>query len=392
MGQTDLRFGNSSGVAVAKSKASTVEEAVSELVAELPSDELALVLIFLSPSYDPHHFISAITPHFADTPVCGCTTAGELAPDGWDENSVVALAFSRADFGAVVRPILNLDNFRVEDGRRIGGELRQELLRASPQVDHEVDRGNPFGLMLIDGLCRREEAVMSAVYASLDDIPIVGGSAGDGLRFERTWVFFDGKAHTNAALLILLNTSLPFRVFKCDNFEPQPQKMVVTEADIENRMVRELNAEPAAQEYSRVVGIMDAKLDPFSFASHPVLVRVGGSYYARSIQRVEPDGSLHFFCAIDEGMVLTAATSKSLVGATRDVFAETRDQIGDVSLYIGFECLLRRLDAEQHQLARDMSELYRQNRVVGFHTYGEQYGSMHVNQTFTGVAIGRRPE
>jgi len=387
VGQTDLRFGGASGVAVAKSKAATVDGAVAELVAQLPSDELALVLVFVSPSYDPHHFIAELTTRFEDTLVCGCTTAGELAPDGWDENSVVALAFSRGDFSAVVRPILNLDSFQVEDGRRIGGELRHELLRVTPQVD----RGNPFGLVLIDGLCRREEAVMSAVYASLDDIPIVGGSAGDGMRFEKTWVFFDGKAHTNAALLILLNTSLPFRVFKCDNFEPRLQKMVVTEADIENRTVRELNAEPAAQEYSRMVGILDAKLDPFSFASHPVLVRVGGSYYARSIQRVEPDGSLHFFCAIDEGMVLTAATSRSLVGATRDAFADIRDQIGDVSLYIGFECLLRRLDAEQHQLARDMSELYRQNRVVGFHTYGEQFGSMHVNQTFTGVAIGRRP-
>ena len=387
MGQTDFRFGGASGVAVAKSKAASVDDAVAELAAQLPSDGLALILVFLSPSYDPHRFIAEISRQFDDTEVCGCTTAGELAPDGWDENSVVALAFSRADFCAVVRPIFNLDSFRVEDGRRIGGELRHELLRATPQVE----RGSPFGLVLIDGLCRREEAVMSAIYASLDDIPVVGGSAGDGLRFEKTFVFFDGKAHSNAALLILLNTSLPFRVFKCDNFEPQAQKMVVTEADIENRMVRELNAEPAAQEYSRVVGIMDAKLDPFSFASHPVLVRVGGAYYARSIQRVEPDGSLHFFCAIDEGMVLTAATSRSLVGAARETFADIRDQIGDVSIYIGFECLLRRLDAEQHQLARDMSELYRQNRVVGFHTYGEQFGSMHVNQTFTGVAIGRRP-
>ncbi|MCA1365557.1 FIST C-terminal domain-containing protein [Bradyrhizobium sp. IC3069] len=387
MGQTDFRFGGASGVAVAKSKAASVDDAVAELAAQLPSDGLALILVFVSPSYDPDRFIAEISRQFDDTQVCGCTTAGELAPDGWDENSVVALAFSRADFSAVVRPIFNLDSFRVEDGRRIGGELRHELLRAAPQVE----RGSPFGLVLIDGLCRREEAVMSAIYASLDDIPVVGGSAGDGLRFEKTFVFFDGKAHSNAALLILLNTSLPFRVFKCDNFEPQAQKMVVTEADIENRMVRELNAEPAAQEYSRVVGIMDAKLDPFSFASHPVLVRVGGAYYARSIQRVEPDGSLHFFCAIDEGMVLTAATSRSLVGAARETFADIRDQIGDVSLYIGFECLLRRLDAEQHQLARDMSELYRQNRVVGFHTYGEQFGSMHVNQTFTGVAIGRRP-
>ena len=387
MGQADFRFSDASGVAVAKSKAATVDEAVAELAAQLPSDDLALILVFLSPHYDPHHFIAEINRQFDTTPVCGCTTAGELAPDGWDENSVVALAFSRADFTAVVRPILNLDSFRVEDGRRIGGELCQELLRVTPQVD----RGNSFGLVLIDGLCRREEAVMSAIYASLDDIPIVGGSAGDGLRFEKTWVFFEGHAYTNAALLILLNTSLPFRVFKCDNFEPMPQKMVVTEADIENRMVKELNAEPAAEEYSRMVGIVDdAKLDPFSFASHPVLVRVGGSYYARSIQRVEPDGSLHFFCAIDEGMVLTAATSLSLVGSTQDVFAQMQDQIGEVSLYIGFECLLRRLDAEQHQLARDMSELYRQNRVVGFHTYGEQFGSMHVNQTFTGVAIGRR--
>ncbi len=387
MRQTDFRFSDASGVAVAKSKAATVDGAVAELVAQLPSDDLALILVFLSPHYDPHQFITEFTRQFDTTPVCGCTTAGELAPDGWDENSVVVLAFSRADFSAVVRPILNLDSFRVEDGRRIGSELRHELLRETPQVD----RGNSFGLVLIDGLCRREEAVMSAIYASLDDIPVVGGSAGDGLRFEKTWVFFEGSAYTNAALLILLNTSLPFRVFKCDNFEPMPQKMVVTEADIESRTVKELNAEPAAEEYSRMVGIMnDAKLDPFSFASHPVLVRVGGSYYARSIQRVEPDGSLHFFCAIDEGMVLTAATSRSLVGSTQDVFAQTQDQIGDVSLYIGFECLLRRLDAEQHQLARDMSELYRENRVVGFHTYGEQFGSMHVNQTFTGVAIGRR--
>ena len=167
-------------------------------------------------------------------------------------------------------------------------------------------------------------------------------------------------------------------------------KAFVSGADISEFKEKRATAE-AAEEYSRMVGIIDAKLDPFSFASHPVLVRVGGSYYARSIQRVEPDGSLHFFCAIDEGMVLTAASSRSLVGSTRDTFAEIRDQIGDVSLYIGFECLLRRLDAEQHQLARDMSELYRLNRVVGFHTYGEQFGSMHVNQTFTGVAIGRRP-
>ena len=35
-----------------------------------------------------------------------------------------------------------------------------------------------------------------------------------------------------------------------------------------------------------------------------------------------------------------------------------------------------------------MSEIFAENNVVGFSTYGEQFEAMHVNQTFTGVAIG----
>jgi hypothetical protein len=37
-----------------------------------------------------------------------------------------------------------------------------------------------------------------------------------------------------------------------------------------------------------------------------------------------------------------------------------------------------------------MEDLYRSYRVVGFHTYGEQHNSMHLNQTLTGVAFGAR--
>jgi len=221
---------------------------------------------------------------------------------------------------------------------------------------------------------------------------VVGGSAGDGLRFERSWVFYDGKAHTDAAVLILIKTSLPFRLFKCDHFKPTSHKMVVTEADIEQRIVKEINAEPAALEYSRAVDLGDTQLDAFSFAAHPVLVRVGGAYYARSIQRMDPDGSLRFFCAIDEGMVLTVARGLDPVESTRNLLDEMKCEMGGVSIFLGFECVLRRLDVEQHQLSREMSDLYRRNNVIGFQTYGEQYRSMHVNQTLTGVAIGRRLE
>ncbi len=64
------------------------------------------------------------------------------------------LGFGAQDFSVFARPFPDLGNFRVEDGRRICTELRRELARECRR------RGqHSFGLLLIDGLCRREDAV-----------------------------------------------------------------------------------------------------------------------------------------------------------------------------------------------------------------------------------------
>jgi len=71
------------------------------------------------------------------------------------------------------------------------------------------------------------------------------------------------------------------------------------------------------------------------------------------------------------------------------LFNEISDHIGSVDRIIAFDCVLNRIDAEQRQISRDVSRLYSEHRVVGFNTYGEQYHALHVNQTFSGLAIGR---
>ena len=377
-------------IVVAQAKGGGPFVAAKEISRQLASMNLAMVVVFVSPFYEPAVFIKELCRRMPDTSIYGCTTAGELSPNGWDEDSVVALGFGAADFVVAARAFLDLSSFRVDQGRSACSQLHHEFIRRTADRDANDTNQESFGLLLIDGMCQREEAVMSAIYGSLEDIPVVGGSAGDGLQFDKSWIFYEGQAHSDAAVLVLIRTRLPFRLFKSDNLEPTATKMVVTEADAERRIVKEINAEPAANEYSRAVGIGGSKLDAFSFAAHPVLVRVGGAYYARSIQRMDPDGSLRFFCAIDQGMVLTVARERNLIETTRDLFNEIIDDLGEVSIFIGFECALRRLDIEQHQLSREMSELYRSNNVIGFQTYGEQYRSMHVNQTLTGVAIGKR--
>ena len=74
--------------------------------------------------------------------------------------------------------------------------------------------------------------------------------------------------------------------------------------------------------------------------------------------------------------------------ASEGLFDELRSAIGAPEVVIGFECVLNRLEAERNQIKHRLSRLHAANNVTGFASFGEQWGSMHVNQTFTGIAIG----
>jgi signal transduction histidine kinase len=109
----------------------------------------------------------------------------------------------------------------------------------------------------------------------------------------------------------------------------------------------------------------------------------------RSIQKVNDDGSLTFFCAIDEGIVLTVARGVDMVATSRTrSLGRARDR--PPALVLGCDCILRYLETSQRGLPRSHRRDLRRQQRVGFATYGEQYNAMHVNQTFTGVAIGRQ--
>ena len=133
---------------------------------------------------------------------------------------------------------------------------------------------------------------------------------------------------------------------------------------------------------------MTAATAPHLHWTHPVVVKVGGSDYVRSIQKVNEDGSLSFFCAIDEGLVLSVGQGVDPYDNLQQLFADIVAEIGPPQLIIGCECVLRSLEIERMQLKARMGQLLVDHNVVGFNTYGEQLNAMHVNQTFTGVAIG----
>ena len=351
---------------------------------QLGNKDFAFVLVFFSPSPSADEFCTALQKRLPTTLIYGCSTAGELTPEGFTDGAIVALGFLSEDFHAEAILIPQLDEFTIGKGQF---NVREAVRRF--QMSRSPSRSHCFALMLVDGLCYREEQLVSAVNYGLRDVPLIGGSAGDGMSFEETFVIHEGQLHKNAAILLLIESRFPLHIFKCDSFTPTDLKFVVTKADPEKRLVYELNALPAATAYANALGLQPNELDPFCFASHPLSVCFGGDCYVRSIQDVYPDGAFRFYCAIDEGIVFTLSEIGDMVDSINQTIETIHDTIGEPQLILGFDCVLRRMMAEINQSKGQVNQIFKEHGIVGFNTYGEQVHAMHLNLTFSGIAIGQ---
>ena len=374
------RHGGTDGIIAASSHADDPACAVAEIAEAVGKRKLAGGLLFCSHRFARDELARAICAHLGPVPLIGCTSAGELTARGYDTDSLLFVGFPADSFTMSVLPFTDLDDFDREDAQR---QIRHLAANAQQEGSTLGTHLHQAALFLVDGLSHREEVLTMTAQDALGDIQLIGGSSGDGLLFQETFVLFDGRFHQDAAVIAILTSSRPLHAFSANHFRPGPAKMVVTEADPESRIVFEINAAPAAEEYRRLAGRATF------FAAHPPMVRTGGTYHVRSIQTANLDGSLTFYCAIDTGIVLTIGEPIDRVAQMRDLFRELENHVGQVDHIVGFDCVLNRIDAEQRQLVGPVSALYSEQGVVGFNTYGEQFLAAHVNQTFSGLAIGR---
>ena len=358
--------------------------AAAELYAAIAQPEMALVLFFCSCRYDLEVLGAELNRLFGETPLMGCTTAGEIGPSGLSDDMLVGASFSAKEFFAISGGVGDLKEF----DRSKGHTLCQGLLQRLWLQDRFSVAQHSFAILLVDGLSLREEIVARSIQDVLSEIPLVGGSASCQPESCVTKIYADGHFQSDLATLTLVTTNLPFRVDKAQHFTPTEERVVITEADPSRRIVYEINGRPAAEEYARLLGAQASGLTTELIARSPLAVLLNGSVYVRGVQRVNADGSLTFFCAIERGVVLRLAHSGDLIGNLQAVFDEIRSDIGRPLATIGFDCMLRRMEIEQEKLEDSVAALLVDNNAIGFCTFGEQYYGTHINQTFVCIAIG----
>ncbi len=364
------------------------EEVAAALERRLRPCAPGLVLFFADPKHDFAKIAEEVQQRFPDAVTAGCTTMGEIGPLGLTRGAVVGLALGSPCRAAAVC-VPDLGKLRFEDGPRLLADL-------AAQLGHElggISASRHVLLTLTDGLSGMEEILVASIGACLPTVPLVGGSAGDGTRFQQTLVAMNGRARQGAAVVLLLEPGVPFHAFQMHHYRPGSGRVVVTRAEPKRRIVSGLNGRPAATVLSELFGV---PVEVLARGGAPEVQRygiqlgfhVGDTYYMRSIMTLQGDDLL-LGGAVEEGSILSVMHAGDIVEATREGVAEAQRVLqGEPAVMLAFNCGGRLLEAENRGVLSEFSRAICPFPCVGFTTYGEQFGSMQVNHTLTALLLG----
>lgn len=366
-------------VSVGRSDAETAAEAVAEVAAGVDQAATCFALCFIPQKLDPGDVAAELGRRLGSIPVFGCTTAGQITPEGYEDGAMLLLSFPKEHFrcaSVLFRDLAPISTTHVAS-----------VAQRTAKTFRHTAGWNRLALLFSDGLSKQEDLLVSTLDTVLSDWPTFGGSAGDGFLFERSFVLHGGRAHENSAVLLLVETDLEFQGLGVDHFLPVGAPIVITDADPDERMVYEIDGAPAALEYARLVGCPVDQLSPEVFSENPMLVRHNRKHFVRAVRGVSKDHAMSFLAAIDDGLVLTLGRGREII-ETLEAGLTLHDPKGaEPDFVLGFDCALRKLEFEKKQLNRQVSDILKRHRVYGFNTYGEQQAGIHMNQTFVGVAF-----
>jgi hypothetical protein len=350
-----------------------------------------LVLAFGASAFadDPQPF-AGLARAFPGSVLLGCSTSGEIAGAQVHDGSI-SLAVARFGHATLRRAITAVrgPNDSWAAGARLARELHAPGLRAV--------------FVLSDGLHVNGSSLVAGLAQNLaGGVAISGGLAGDGSRFERTWVL-DGarpvKEHVAAVGFYGDRLRLGHgHDGGWSDFGPERR---ITRS--EGHVLYELDGRPALDLYKQYLGERAAGL-PGTALLFPLSLKRdgGGEPLVRTILGVdEQRKSMTFAGDMPQGGIarlMRASSEQLIVSAGQAVARATRGLRRDEApLVISVSCVGRRLvlgERTDEEVETVVEGAPCRAGHVGFYSYGEispslggGAGDLH-NQTMTVTVIG----
>jgi hypothetical protein len=330
-----------------------------------------LVLVFGARALaDAPQAFADLAAAFAQAVVVGCSTAGEIAGSLVNDASL-SLAVARFEHTRLVLAVTPIGS--ADESGAAGQHLAAQLVAAGPDLCAVF--------VLSDGLCVNGTPLVAGLAGGLPaGVAIAGGLAGDGSRFERTWVL--AGQHLAAGQVAAVGFyGQRLRVGHGAQggwMDFGPERRITRS---EGHVLFELDGKPALDLYKTYLGDLAQGL-PGSALLFPLSIRRPGPD-ARPLVRTilgvdEAQRSLTFAGDMPEGHVarLMRTTNDNLIGSAAAAVAQATQGAGGCgdALVVSVSCVGRRLvlgERTEEEVETIVDGAPAGAGHVGFYSYGE---------------------
>lgn len=350
-----------------------------------------LVVVFGASSYGQStEAIGQLAASYPNACLMGCSTSGEINDTELNDESlsVAVVSFERSELRSAAAAVEDSS-----DSYSAGKALAQELMAPDLRGVMVLSDGlNVNGTELIQGL---NEILPESVV-------VTGGLAGDGTRFENTWVLKDGKPRCKLATAVgFYGDHIRIGHGSKGGWDIFGPDRLVTKSD--KNVLYELDGQPALDLYKSYLGELADEL-PSSGLLFPLSIRANvddQEPVVRTLLAVDEEAkSMTFAGDIKEGYLaqLMKANIDRLIDGASEAALMTKERGSDAdgdTLSIAISCVGRRLvlgERTEDELESTLEVLPNGTRQIGFYSYGEisPFSTGHCdlhNQTMTLTTI-----
>lgn len=319
-------------------------------------------LVFSAVDVDLEVVSAQLRARFPDLQIAGCSTDGEIASgEGFLEDSLVIKLFAS-----------DIIDFTVGIGRDAIADPAGATAAAVTQAKAGSDRPVGLCVTMLEGLGTNIRDLVGGLRTALGEgIPVVGGAAGDQLRFKGTRQMCNGVVTSDAVVVLMMHGPLAISSGVSTGYTPLGQSHLVTKA--QGAVVHEIDGRPAAELYA------DYLQQPSIFYPLAVHDETRKSLVLSSPLNFDKDtGALHLVNPVAENsrVQLSTASREEIIDAARNAAGQAvagfRGEKVEMALL--FSCAGRRatlgtrtgeeFEAMRHVLGEGVP-------AAGFYCYGE---------------------
>jgi hypothetical protein len=353
----------------------------------VPDERTSLILAFGDTSLADHpdNPIGQLGRAWPNAHVVGCSTAGQSINDKLHDDALV-VTFVRFDSTTLVSAHVNVETSGGprRSGRRLAEQLNTPGLRGA--------------FVLSDGLVVNGTALAAGFADVLPDLPVSGGLAGDGSRFDETWTIVDGAPRSGWVSAVgFIGDDIEIGYGSGGGWDIFGPERLVTRSY--GNVLYELDGRPVLGLYHEYLGDKAADL-PAAGLFFPLEVRdLDNRTTVRTVLQVnDQDGSMTFAGDIAQGasaQLMRASTDSLVHGA--HLAAKQACLGGKEELAIAVSCVGRRMvlgERTDEELEAALEAFAPATAMVGFYAYGELsptdgVSELH-NQTMTITTLRER--